>query len=393
MESPKLALIPSGYKSGTVYSILPTDGVGDFDFSRNALATRVDSDGLIETVDNNVPRLDWLNSDCPSLLLEPQRTNDFTYSEEFNQSAWFKSNSTVTTNQITAPDGTLTADLLTSTGSDGGVFRFGIWSTTQKTISFFVKKDTSTTAEIYNASSPTNRVLFNLDNGTITTQGGTMTGKIKDFGSGWFRISATHTATGNQTFGLKPQTNQRIFIWGAQSENASYSTSYIKTTSGTVTRQIDYASGSGDSSLFNDSEGTLFINAAALGYDGTYRVLSICDGGTSNRVLIQLGNNNNQIRADIVSNGSTQASISTYSYNFTNFNKIAVRYKQNDVALYVNGTQIGTDTNANNPVNLNTLNFTNGNLGSLFYFRAKLKELMYFDRALSNSELQKLTTI
>ena len=393
MESPKLALIPSGYKSGTVYSILPTDGVGDFDFSRNAPATRVDSDGLIETVTNNVPRLDYSNGDCPNLLLEPQRTNDFTYSEEFNQSAWFKSNSTVTTNQITAPDGTLTADLLTSTGSNGGVFRFGIWSTTQKTISFFVKKDTSTTAEIYNASSPTNRVLFNLDNGTITTQGGTMTGKIKDFGSGWFRISATHTATGNQTFGLKPQTNQRIFIWGAQSENASYSTSYIKTTSGTVTRQIDYASGSGDSSLFNDSEGTLFINAAALGYDGTYRVLSICDGGTSNRVLIQLGNNNNQIRADIVSNGVTQASISTYSYNFTNFNKIAVRYKQNDVALYVNGTQIGTDTNANNPVNLNTLNFTNGNLGSLFYFRAKLKELMYFDRALSNSELQKLTTI
>ena len=393
MESPKLALIPSGYKSGTVYSILPTDGVGDFDFSRNAPATRVDSDGLIETVTNNVPRLDYSNGDCPNLLLEPQRTNDFTYSEEFNQSAWVKSNSTVTTNQITAPDGTLTADLLTSTGSNGGVFRFGIWSTTQKTISFFVKKDTSTTAEIYNASSPTNRVLFNLDNGTITTQGGTMTGKIKDFGSGWFRISATHTATGNQTFGLKPQTNQRIFIWGAQSENASYSTSYIKTTSGTVTRQIDYASGSGDSSLFNDSEGTLFINAAALGYDGTYRVLSICDGGTSNRVLIQLGNNNNQIRADIVSNGVTQASISTYSYNFTNFNKIAVRYKQNDVALYVNGTQIGTDTNANNPVNLNTLNFTNGNLGSLFYFRAKLKELMYFDRALSNSELQKLTTI
>ena len=388
-----LLLIPSGYKSGKVYSVFPTDGDGDFTFSRGSDGTRVGAGGLIETMSSNIPRLDYSNGDCPSLLLEPQRTNDFIYSEEFNQSAWFKSNSTVTTNQITAPDGTLTADLLTSTGSNGGIFRFGIWSTTQKTISFFVKKDTSTTAEIYNASSPTNRVLFNLDNGTITTQGGTMTGKIKDFGSGWFRISATHTATGNQTFGIKPQTNQRIFIWGAQSENASYSTSYIKTTSGTVTRQIDYASGAGDSNLFNDSEGTFFINAAALGNDNTYRVISICDGGTSNRVLFQLGPNNNQIRADIVSGGITQASITTYSYNFTNFNKIAVRYKQNDVALYVNGTQIDTDTYANNPVNLNTLNFTNGNLNSVFYFRAKLKELMYFDRALSNSELVTLTTL
>ena len=64
MENPKLALIPSGYKSGKVYSILPTDGVGDFDFSRGSTATRVNKDGLIETVNNNVPRLDWLNSDC-----------------------------------------------------------------------------------------------------------------------------------------------------------------------------------------------------------------------------------------------------------------------------------------------------------------------------------------
>jgi hypothetical protein len=388
-----LLLIPSGYKSGKVYSVFPTDGDGDFTFSRGSDGTRKGAGGLIETMSSNIPRLDYSNGDCPSLLLEPERTNEFFYSEEFNQNVWFKSNSTITTNQTIAPDGTLTADLLTSTASGGGVYKFAGWQTTQKTISIFVKKNSSNTAEIFNASSGTNRVVFDLNNGTIITQGGTMTGKIEDFENDWYRLSATHTASGSQTFGLKPSTNLSLFIWGAQSESAAFSTSYIKTTGSTVTRLIDFGSGSGSSNLFNDSEGTFFINAAALGYDGTYRVISICDGGTSNRVLIQLGNNNNQIRADIISNGSTQASISTYSYNFTNFNKIAVRYKQNDVALYVNGTQIGTDTNANNPVNLNTLNFTNGNLGSLFYFRAKLKQLMYFDRGLSNSELVTLTTL
>ena len=87
MTNPKLALIPSGYKQSpaTVYSILPNNADGDFTYERNGSATRVRKDGLIEelTVDDT-PRLDWLNSDCPSLLLEPQRTNIQAYSEDFS---------------------------------------------------------------------------------------------------------------------------------------------------------------------------------------------------------------------------------------------------------------------------------------------------------------------
>ena len=75
MEAPALALIPSGVKAGKVYSVLPSDGVGDFDFTRASTATRINSQGLIETVASNVPRLDYSNGDCPSLLLEPQSTN------------------------------------------------------------------------------------------------------------------------------------------------------------------------------------------------------------------------------------------------------------------------------------------------------------------------------
>jgi hypothetical protein len=93
MTNPKLALIPSGYKATKVYSILPSDGGGDFDFDRaNGYASRVRKDGLIEEVSNDVPRLDWLNSNCPSLLLEQSRTNLITYSEDFSQSIWTKTN-------------------------------------------------------------------------------------------------------------------------------------------------------------------------------------------------------------------------------------------------------------------------------------------------------------
>jgi hypothetical protein len=77
---PSLALIPSGYKASKVYSVLPTDGTGDFTFTRSGNATRVNSEGLIELVSTNVPRLNYPLIDgvvqgCPSLLLEPQRIN------------------------------------------------------------------------------------------------------------------------------------------------------------------------------------------------------------------------------------------------------------------------------------------------------------------------------
>ncbi len=94
MSNPKLALIPSGYKGGTtptVYSILPSDGSGDFTFDRaNGLSTRVRKDGLIEEVSNDTPRLDWLNSDCPVLLLENESTNRLEYSSDYDN--WSKSN-------------------------------------------------------------------------------------------------------------------------------------------------------------------------------------------------------------------------------------------------------------------------------------------------------------
>jgi hypothetical protein len=117
---PSLALIPSGVKASKVYSVLPTDGVGDFDFTRSGNATRVNSDGLIELVSTNVPRLnypliDGVVSGCPSLLLEPSRLNVATYSEDFSNGVYSKLNGTVTTNTAISPDGTQNADTWTAT--------------------------------------------------------------------------------------------------------------------------------------------------------------------------------------------------------------------------------------------------------------------------------------
>ena len=108
--TPSIAMIPSGYKTGKLYSVLPTNGDGDFTTTRNTVATRVNKDGFIEEVAANVPRLDYSDGTCPSLLLEGTATNLITYSEDFSQ--WSASNLTVIDNNTISPSGNLLLLLL-----------------------------------------------------------------------------------------------------------------------------------------------------------------------------------------------------------------------------------------------------------------------------------------
>ena len=92
MAKPKLALIPATQGS-KLYSVLPADGVGDFTFSRSGSATRINKDGLIETIASGVSRLnypliDGVVNGCPSHLLEPVKQNVLQRSEEFDNSYW-----------------------------------------------------------------------------------------------------------------------------------------------------------------------------------------------------------------------------------------------------------------------------------------------------------------
>ena len=72
------------------------------------------------------------------------------------------------------------------------------------------------------------------------------------------------------------------------------------------------------------------------------------------------------------------------------FQKLAVRYKTNDVSFYVNGLEVGTDTNATIPTGLDTLKFTSGSTGSILY--ARTKNMSVFKEELTALELEKLTS-
>ena len=140
-------MTPTAYSVGSMNSIFPTNGDGNFTFDRSSTATRVNKEGLIETVAIDTPRLDYPLIDGvvqsePALLLEPSRTNLLTYSEDFSN--WTNANSTDSSNQIISPDGTQNADkVITNNGSINGqvqqtVSKSGVATT--YTYSVFAKK-------------------------------------------------------------------------------------------------------------------------------------------------------------------------------------------------------------------------------------------------------------
>ena len=375
MTNPKLALIPSGYKGGTnptVYSILPSDGAGDFTFDRASEGTRVRKDGLIEEVTDDVPRLDWLNSNCPSLLLEPQRTNLVTYSEDFSQSSWNKLSCNVTLTSEVAPNGNANS-VYNLTGTSANLYTSGS-ANIEHTISFYVK------------SNGQGKDKFKLRLGNNVSVEYTATNE-------WVRYEFTSTPTTN-VFGITttsaPNNEFDLLIWGAQVEQGSYATSYIKSNSGSpTTRFAETCTDAGDATIFNDSEGVLYMEIQALSDDATYRLISISDG-SNNKITLGYSNQNNALIAQIISGGSNVVNLEPINVSdITDFNKIAFSYKTNDCKVYVNGSLVATDTSATMPTGLNQLNF---DYAYALDFYGRCKDLRYYDTALTDAELTELTT-
>jgi hypothetical protein len=405
-DKASLVHIPSGVKSGTLYNVLPNNADGDFDFTRSSTATRVNKDGLIETVAIGVPRLnypllDGVVQDCPTLLLEPSRTNLITYSEDFSDASWTKSGASVTSGFV-SPDGNDNAfKLVEGTSSNQFIRTSHTVTTGNNTISIFVKADERDWILLWDGFSSKGR-YFDVKNGNIGgfRSSAPDSSSIDNIGNGWFRCSMTvnsvstnlqnqiYLADGDGSFSYTGNGTSGVYIWGAQLEAGSYPTSYLKTEGSTVTRSADAANGA--EATFNDSEGVLYGNIAALADDGTNRQSALSDNSSSDRVMMNLHATSNQIQGYITNGSGEQADMRFVVADSTLFNKVAVKYKLNDCALWVNGFEVATETSATMLVGLQVYDFDN--YGGSLPFYGKTKQLMTFNEALSDSELEALTS-
>jgi hypothetical protein len=398
-ESASLVVTPNGTKALKLYAIKPTDGSGDLTVVRATTATRVNSSGLIESVANYVPRLDYLNSTCPSILVEPQRTNLALRSEEFNL-IWSQINATITTNVTTAPDGTSTADKLVENATNN---QHRIDQTTTNaigtnTFSVFAKKSERDSIWLRVGTSG---AYFDLTNGTVSGATGVTT-SIVNYGNGWYKCSIVRTSTVaneivriNSAIGINGtylgDGTSGLFIWGAQLEAGSYPTSYIPTTTASVTRNADVISKTGISSLIGQTEGTVLcdINLTKL---SEAKSLFVIDNGTTNEYITLTRVSTNIFRLRLKnSSGAAVTLINSIVINDARC-KVGIAYKNGDYAMYVNGVLRGTSTNSTNypTTTLTQFILSNASYGQL---NDSYNISALWKTRLSNTELATLTTI
>ena len=354
----------------------------------------IDNVSVKEVIDtNNIPRISYdSNGDNGHILLEPTSTNLVPYSEDFTQ-GWAVSDATITPNSITSPSGQDNASTLTTSASGGTVQETLTISDGDLTFSLFVRKGTTNGVRLRIDAATDVNGYFNINDGTIFSQ--TDDAKIEVINADWYRVSISASVTSfvkasiYTTDGTTSYDNGTVYIWGGQLEALPYATSYIPTLTGsTETRATETATGAGSADLINSTEGVLYAEIAALANDGTSRRISLSDGSISNRVSLELDETSNKIKAFISSGGISQILEYTAS-DLTQYNKIAIKYKVNDFALWLGGVERATDTLGSVPIGLNTLEFAQGSGAQNFY--GKCKAVAVFDY-LSDSELTQLTT-
>jgi len=369
MAIPSLAMIPSGYKDGKVYSVLPANGDGDFDFSRGSNATRVNKDGLIETVTGDTPRLDYTDSSCPSLLLEPQRTNLVLESNNFDNYYSKIFGSTISSNVEISPDGTQNADKVIR-GTDDLVLRRSsqVSTGTEYAFSVYAKKGSFSTMA--------------LDIGDEGIVSFTLTDEWQKF-----TVVANPSTFTHIDIAL-PNSSQGdfIYLYGAQVEEGSYATSYIPTSGSAVTRLADECNNGGNEQVFDNNTSVLFIDLERIGI-GSSTIgdsVTLKDNSNVSQITLWFDSPSEQVRfRDSKNSFATIGGIISTLYGERK--KIALKIDGTTLKVFADGVQSG-----GNYTRPTAFDFTKIEMLGKGY---KIRDLRYYNTALTDQELQALTQV
>lgn len=429
LDKATLLVTPNAYKTNKLYSIMPTNGDGDFTFTRVGNATRTNENGYIETVGTGIPRIDYtLGVNCPVIETEVQRTNMIAYSEDMTQSTVYGlTNTTIPPNQFTtAPDGQNTANKVIP-NSTNGKHKISIahtLGTITTTISVFAKKGELNKFKLGLTSDATVGAIFNLENGTTTTPetGNSTTAKIIPYGSNWYRCCVTGLVSlggtcetlildesGNETY--SGDGSKGLYLWGWQIEgnpnlahNCYYVTSYIPTSGAIQTRTGELLNITNliSKGILGATEGTLYIHIvdnfmakknANVTTERAFTLAPTTAFSAAGVISIRrLTNNSNPgIRLEVAYTNTTTATLQAWITTAPEV-KLAIKFKISSSEGYLKVFQNGNSGTSNLPFLNNTqINVFGGNPnepGTLNF-----KSLALFNTILSDVECQTLTTL
>ena len=335
-------------------------------------------------------------------MLEPQRSNLVTYSEDLTQ--WSNLFYTlVESNSTLSPDGNVNADKLVAGATNGLQLRIAPLSLTSGntyTFSTYVKNSGGNYVILYINDSSSQGMKVDLVNETFVIMGSATNQFIKNFGNGWYQIGFTRTIDANVS-GLNTVASldgnnvsflgdgvNGVYLWGAQAEQGSYATSYIPTSGSAVTRVAEVCNNGANDQVINSTEGVLYADISADEIT-TGRWLSLSNGTTSER--LSFGFQGSTIRVYIKNTSGLIWDAQKSGIDILNYNKVGLKYKSGDYALWINGTEIATSSNSNLTSGLNSLQFNAGSGAAAFY--GNIKDLKLYNTALTDQELAALTTI
>ena len=338
-----------------------------FDFTRASNATVVNKEGLIETVGNGIPRIDFSDSEDGALLLEPQRTNLITYSEDFSQ--WVKEATvTLTSNYGISPDGTQNSTRAQMDVNDS----IYISATSGNNFSIYIKGVQNETIRFANGGALTH----------------TLTGE-------WDRISLYDTVNSSSLVSINTYggaTARDIEIYGAQLEAGSYATSYIPTSGSSVTRLLDSCSQTVPSGIIGQTEGTMFFEIDFANTSGVAGAWSISNGSSANRITMNTTNySSTHFTLSVAQNynsGSTK--LASSNVTFSDKHKVVIKYSGTTLKLFVDGQlsdSVSTDGFGNY-----TKFYIGGNQVGVGGDARKFIQADLYNTALTDQELAVLTS-
>jgi hypothetical protein len=442
MPTPSLLIVPARFKSGKMYSQIPTSGAGDFTVTRATTATRVNASGLIESVASGIPRLDYFASGgtvgCPALLVEPSGSN-----LAFNSQTWDATNNwqltdgsgrvtvATATSGTLAPDGLSTANAISPTSGNiqhylysNATGTINYVSGTIYTLSAFFKKGSGDSGRYVQIAAKGGSAFvgnpyanFDLELGATLTVSGSVAdsnriSRIQNYGNGWYRCSLTATCsvTVASTVGviavlLTADTNARIgaafagntsdyiFGWGAQVETGSVATSYIPTTTASVTRNADVISVSGAvSGSIGQTEGTIYAEVDVRNWVNQGVSINITINGEQDNSIRMYTLPFKQFVGLVRVGGSNVAVLATSAGLSNGIYKMALAYNTNDFVFYVNGSLVNTDTTGTPPA-CNYVLLGQEGIGHSTRPNDRIRAAALYTTRLTNTQLATLTSL
>ena len=424
MSNPSFLNVPYRFKAGTLYSQIPESGLGDLVVTRTTTptanrSTRVNAQGFIETVADNVPRLDYpiggIAAGCPALLVEPSAANAILNSANITTGWTLGADLSSTAESFIGLSGrNLTVVNSTGIGLNARLFTqpspgIPLVSGTTYTISFFMKKTGTHTIGGYAAFSTIGDFGGGFNVASPFTTGQVYSSvniinrvrKIEQWGPDIFRCSETFTANANGNipflaFGplnavnnqASPAAGLGIAFAAPQFETGSIATSYIPTTTAPITRGAEVVNKTGVSSLIGQTEGTIYVELDMRNFVTNAMACFVSDGTGFNSISVQIFAPPNSIRVGISRLGVGQ--IDFIVPMPSGVNKVALGYAQNNVAIYLNGTSVATSAvcliPATSRVDLGS------RIGTGSYLNDRIRSLAIYPTRLTNAQLQALTT-